>query len=316
LRRFDALESWRGIAACGVALLHFQSSGWVGNLPIVQGAWLFVDFFFVLSGFVIAANYYERLQAGGVSPWQFMLLRVGRLFPLHLFLLALLLAVHPGPLADLIPTALMAHGPLGIATWNGPSWSVSVEMVAYLFFLAVIRWPFAAVAMLVCGAPIVLFTGPNDAALVRCLVGFSAGVICWRIYRTRVWQTGTTGELMATAAIGTLVWFAATRPVYIATPFVFMVCIYIFAAESGLVSKILRRLTWLGVLSYSIYMVHQPLLLIGRDLGMISKARDATMLNFLLVVLAVSALTYWLIEAPGRTYFRRLVAGRPALRGI
>jgi len=49
-------------------------------------SWLFVDFFFVLSGFVIAANY--RSDCWMVSEWTFVLLRLGRLYPLHFAMLA------------------------------------------------------------------------------------------------------------------------------------------------------------------------------------------------------------------------------------
>lgn len=52
----------------------------------MRNAYLFVDFFFVLSGFVIASTYQERI-AGGFSVWRFMLLRLGRLYPLHIAVL-------------------------------------------------------------------------------------------------------------------------------------------------------------------------------------------------------------------------------------
>src|SRR3979409_173570 len=97
MERFVALDSWRGIAACLVALFHFEAYSHLvyshlNGAPFLRNSWLFVDFFFVLSGFVIAANYQQRLREGfGVG--RFLLLRLGRLYPLHLFMLAAAVAV-------------------------------------------------------------------------------------------------------------------------------------------------------------------------------------------------------------------------------
>jgi peptidoglycan/LPS O-acetylase OafA/YrhL len=80
VKRFAALDSWRGLAACLVALHHLSRSmdSHVNALGLIPNSYLFVDFFFVLSGFVIAANYEQRL-AEGFSVWRFALLRFGRL---------------------------------------------------------------------------------------------------------------------------------------------------------------------------------------------------------------------------------------------
>lgn len=86
MHRFVALDSWRGVCACLVAFMHFDVYSHFHTLPFVWNSYLFVDFFFVLSGFVISASYRTRLMLGfGVC--KFMLLRFGRVYPLHLFML-------------------------------------------------------------------------------------------------------------------------------------------------------------------------------------------------------------------------------------
>ena len=85
--RFETLDSWRGICALLVALFHFPAAGWLEKNGFINGSFLFVDFFFVLSGFVIAHAYADRLK-DGVSLKRFMVTRFGRLFPLHAFMLA------------------------------------------------------------------------------------------------------------------------------------------------------------------------------------------------------------------------------------
>ena len=89
--RFEVLDSLRGVCALSVALFHLMSSGYLVNNEFTKGSWLFVDFFFVLSGFVIAASYQERLERG-YSVWRFMALRLGRVYPLH-FAVLLVFAV-------------------------------------------------------------------------------------------------------------------------------------------------------------------------------------------------------------------------------
>jgi peptidoglycan/LPS O-acetylase OafA/YrhL len=52
--RFGALDGLRGISAVAVALLHLPVAFHLFGSPVVREAYVFVDFFFVLSGFVIA----------------------------------------------------------------------------------------------------------------------------------------------------------------------------------------------------------------------------------------------------------------------
>src|SRR5260221_7765417 len=91
MQRFVVLDSWRGIAACLVALFHFDAYSHLYGVPFLRNSWLFVAFFFVLSGFVIAANYQQRLR-DGVGVGRFLFLRLRRLYPLPFAMLALFVA--------------------------------------------------------------------------------------------------------------------------------------------------------------------------------------------------------------------------------
>src|SRR6266498_3136223 len=97
--RFDALDGWRGVCACFVVLFHFHGYSPIYSSPLVRHSYLFVDFFFVLSGFVIAWNYAERLGS-----WpevrRFLLLRLGRVYPLHVFMLFCFLAYETAKLVN------------------------------------------------------------------------------------------------------------------------------------------------------------------------------------------------------------------------
>ena len=76
-RIYAALDSWRGVCACMVALAHVHTVGLAANWPFIKHSYLFVDFFFVLSGFIIFENYFDRLKQG-FSLTRFMFLRFGR----------------------------------------------------------------------------------------------------------------------------------------------------------------------------------------------------------------------------------------------
>ena len=86
-RRFAALDSLRGLCALAVVLFHFRTDGVLTNLAPIRRGWMFVDFFFVLSGFVLAHAYFGRIGRQ-VAPLRFLGLRLGRIYPLHAAVLA------------------------------------------------------------------------------------------------------------------------------------------------------------------------------------------------------------------------------------
>lgn len=206
--RFLVLDSWRGICALLVALFNFPTGSAISRSAFVGSSYLFVDFFFVLSGFVIASSYGDRLsrpeQVAG-----FALVRFGRVYPLHLVMLAafaafeLLRLVLPQlrdagaapftggfDLESLLANLLLLQG-VGFEdqlTWNAPSWSISAEFFAYLLFAGVVfiagaraRIWFVAAAVT---APLFLLGFSNhhmnvsyDFGFIRCLYGFSLGAL-------------------------------------------------------------------------------------------------------------------------------------------
>lgn len=210
--RFEVLDSWRGICALLVALYHFPVATALSQSPFLVSSYLFVDFFFVLSGFVIMASSGAKLRRpDGVA--RFAIVRFGRVYPLHLFMLAayvgfevvrqLLPQLRSGsgvPFTEgtNIPslfTNLLLLQSLGLErdrlTWNLASWSISAEFFTYLAFAAVMfifrarAWLIFAVVAL--GLPLlIVLSGAQTMDLtyhlgfVRCLFGFSLGaLIAW-----------------------------------------------------------------------------------------------------------------------------------------
>jgi peptidoglycan/LPS O-acetylase OafA/YrhL len=305
-KHFYVLDSWRGISALMVVLFHFDVNSHVATLPLVRHAYLFVDFFFVLSGFVIAASYRQRLQEG-FGTLRFMWLRLGRLYPLHLFMLVLFIPIDLakdgwGPhLLQAIGTNLAMLQGLGVnpQNWlNFPSWSISAEFAAYLVFALIISvsgrslliWFLFPIL-----APIILFKlAPSgmdssfDFGFVRCLYGFALGVICYDLWERlpALRQKGSLGfetllEGMIVAAILAFLSFAdAHTPFSFFAPFLFAVLILIFACEGGLISRLLLRKPFLvlGTLTYSVYMLHAFIRAMSRaGLIVIEKLFDLTL---------------------------------------
>jgi len=374
MKRFEVLDSWRGVAACLVALFHLDAYSHFYDLPFLRNAWLFVDFFFVLSGFVIAANYQQRLLEGfGVG--RFLFLRLGRLYPLHFAMLALFVGVEllkllrralvPASVWSLNPVAPFGtpqDSPVAVAanlllvqslhvfdflTWNVPSWSISTEFYTYVLFalcLVALRaraWIALALALTVAPALIAVLSERNmatiyDWGIIRCVYGFSAGVLAWHLYRRsgdrlRRWS-GSAVELAALALVVAFVSAAGTTPLSIAAPYVFALVVLVFAFEQGIASAVLktRSLVFLGTVSYSIYMTHAFIERRWRDVAYAIDRHlhvnpftvrnvdgqelqlfgtqpwhgDVASVAYLAMVIAASYFTYRWIEKPGREWAR------------
>ena len=234
--RFQVLDSWRGICALLVALFHFPTTSAVSQSAFVGGSYLFVDFFFVLSGFVIAGAYASRLNEQDDLA-RFALVRFGRIYPLHLLMLAafvgfealrlVLPALHGTGLApftggfdfkSLVANLFLLQG-MGVEdhlSWNAPSWSISAEFFTYLLFAAVVfaarqrAWIWFVAAAVTAPFFLLAFSTRHmdvsfDFGFIRCLYGFSLGaLLAWfqhdSIAEARQTLAGGAGRLAWTLA--------------------------------------------------------------------------------------------------------------------
>jgi peptidoglycan/LPS O-acetylase OafA/YrhL len=292
--RYKALDSWRGICAVLVVLFHAEGNGPFGSSAFVRGAFLFVDFFFVLSGFVISAAYTTRI-ASREQFREFLLRRLGRVWPLHVAVLGALLALELAKVAaisaagvqfnsppfsgtlslhGLLPSLLMVHamGLLPALTWNVPSWSIGAEFWTYIVFALLVWWRRAhriPLAVLIAAAAAALVIARShtymdvtyDLGFARCLYGFFTGVVVHRLISARAAQTstpGTVSEIVAVAGAVLFVAMAHDGHWAFASPLVFAGVIWVFALSTGALSTLLHTapLQAVGTWSYSIYMIH------------------------------------------------------------
>lgn len=288
--RYYALDGWRGIAALFVALLHFRFVSHISTLPIVQHAGLFVDFFFVLSGFVISHATDGRLN-NGADLARFAGRRFARLWPLHVVALSLIVAfqilayasdragfVHlPQPAfteryaLEAIPTNLTFLQTFGMhqdLTWNLPSWSIAVEFWVYVGFgcllvltkrTTVISIAIIAIAVLV----LLRFSASgmlvgNSWGIFRCLAGFFSGHIVYLMHRRlRIGRAAFGAQIFFGAGALLFIWFTGETWQSLLAPAVFGALIMSFAS-TGMCSTAMtsRPLRTLGDLSFSIYIIH------------------------------------------------------------
>ncbi len=285
--RFAALDSLRGVAALVVAAEHLNAQGPLFGQRFFINGLLFVDFFFALSGFVIAAAYADRLVAG-FSQARFLWLRLGRVWPVHAVMLGAYLAVE---LVGSRITGREAFGPvrslpdLGVQllllqslwtpslyTWLLQSWSISAELMLYL--VAAFGWRAAGrgrwmLSLILAIAAAVAMLFPDAVGLhhklLRGFSGFGFGVVAhvvWRRFGTRLEAAGqgamTLIEVLLALAVILAVATAGDDAVFGLYGAGFAIVVLVFAAGRGLVSRMLlaRPLVFLGTISYSLCMVH------------------------------------------------------------
>ena len=308
-RRFEALDSLRGICAILVVMFHMPVASHWRDWALVQHGYLFVDYFFVLSGFVIAHAYAERLKTardGG----RFMVRRLGRVWPLHVLMLGAFIGLELCRLWFHIDAAtpfvrdrsieaifanlllVQAWHILPSLTWNGPAWTLSAEVACYLIFAWLVlaapkrfRW-IGAVLAVIGGIMVLMFARrwmntTYDYAVPRAVYGFFLGCLLqgvWmRIPRPAGWAA-TALEIATVLIIGGFIAWAQ-GPVTVAVTVLFIGVVWVFAGEDGAVSRVLDHpaLVTLGRWSFAIYMVHMfvltVMMIVARKLHWVPKAR-------------------------------------------
>lgn len=280
-RRYATLDGLRGVAALAVLLLHVDHPGF--RMPQATSA--AVDLFFLISGFVIADAYEDRIAASGV--WGFLRARLIRLYPM----LLLGLLILPAYLA----AVFWRHGIAGASVgqvlgslgagllflpsrlpasslWDagmlfpldGPIWSLMLEMGVNLAYALALPWLSRRVLVflvLASGAALVFAQarlggidvgwGWDNAwgGVPRATFSFGLGVLIWRLKLPRP----AVSPLLALGATAALFWAPPIAAVLVGFPLVLLAA----ATTDGWGA---RTMTAAGALSYPLYVIHLPVL--------------------------------------------------------
>ena len=266
--RIATVDALRGIASLSVAWFHFTNANPALTPGIVKTSgsygWLGVYIFFVISGFVIPYSL-EKANYGYRQFWSFLSKRIVRLDPPYFanmaFILGLAFVVplvpgFRGPQPHFTATQLLSHvaylNSVVGKTWINPVyWSLGIEFQYYLLIglifplLCSSRLTTRMVttfALLVPG-----FFVPNGSLLFVHLPLFVAGILTYQFKVGRLSKGSYFGVLAVTAIV---------------TGFGPGVVIALTCAITSLVIAFVefggRILTWLGSISYSLYLMHVP----------------------------------------------------------
>lgn len=324
-RRYDGLDGLRGVAALAVVLFHVGR--WI-NEPWFPHGYLAVDFFFCLSGFVMAHAYEPRL-ASGMGMAAFAHRRWVRLWPLIALSMALgamfgvAKAVLNLPGADnlagvasatilgllLVPMFWGAHESYldRVFPLNGPAWSLFFEVFANLVWASVARW--LSTRLLICvaalsGALLLLgglklghldfgaHTATFWLGFPRVFFSFTLGLLIYRLHSS---QRSRLKSPIWIAAIPLLL--ALSAPVHpwqvvfeaVAVAVIFPLIVLASAAQPEAEGAAGAAWRFSGDISYPLYALHAPLwFLLTRALETINVGLSPS-LGLLFPIIAIGA---------------------------
>jgi peptidoglycan/LPS O-acetylase OafA/YrhL len=343
------IELLRFASALAVLVFHYQHFAFVGTqqvnfVPTEQPFYsllsLFyrygfygVQVFWCISGFIFFWKYGRDIPSGKVGGYKFFVLRFSRLYPLH-FATLLIVAGLQGlyfaghgsyfvyrlnDLPHFVLQLFMASNWVDAVdeSFNGPIWSISIEVLVYFVFFLSLRYLSGAVGLLVCmllAPAAVLFFKVSTHPVFTCLMFFYLGCLTAVTYeqiknspRRRAYITGA--ALAVIAAVTGLQFFATVKPMYfllIFSPALILLCVMHMPAtrySAGLLSAA-------GSVTYSSYLLHVPVQL--ATVTLLSYAHRPVpiysplmFLSFLAGTLLLSYYCYVFFEMPAQRYLRR-----------
>jgi peptidoglycan/LPS O-acetylase OafA/YrhL len=302
IKRFETLDSFRGLCALSVVVFHMHLVGSITELDFFRGSAIFVEFFFVLSGFVLAHGYGFKESLNFKT---YIKSRFFRLYPLHIFMFLVFLILEFGKffaykfggfvfnnepftnsfaISEIIPNLLLIQSWTTFfdsLSFNYPSWSISIEFYMYvLLFISVFSFNFnQTISWLSISIVAFVLIYSNSEALtgevLRGISCFFGGAFTYSIYKrlSHLEPPYISGSIIEAIFIICIILIVQSEVEYrsIFASLLFFCTVFFFAFESGAFSKLLKikPLQQAGRLSYSIYMVHAAILFCLTSVAMI-----------------------------------------------
>ena len=371
ITRLFALDAARGLAALAVVVWHWQHMYLIGGgkladrsiqpfygllLPFYEAGWLAVEFFFTLSGFVFFWLYGQAIAQRQISVRAFFVARFSRLYPLHLLTLLVIAALQilllargfdsfvyggttlPNFLLNLAFLQYFVHG----WTFNGPEWSVGVEVLLYaLFFLYCRLVNPAKILPLLLVVGIGTFVLFHDWAAGRGVIGFFAGGLVYEAWR---WCRAHPRALRLTVPLLLLtiaLWVLAVSEVqvHLVTGWIdslgqrgwwvmemafrfglVPLSVLALALAEPLAPRLWQRLAPLGDLTYGLYLLHFPLQLLVAavvtllGLPTLHLTGPLAFLLYFAALIGLAVLSYRYVERPAQKWLRGALS-KPAVAG-
>jgi len=346
-----ALTGLRGVGSLWVFFHHINlfSYGTNKGLHLLAIGYVGVDLFFLLSGFVMCASKWRALAAPDLRAYRrFVAERITRIYPANAAVLVLFAAVaslYPAVWDNTAPylssptsfasnlLLLQFWVPLPLGAWNQPSWSVSAEIGAYLALPALLaclrpirqsKLALAAAAVLLALVLILLAVGAPDlnvkvrGGLLRLVFEFTAGgclFAAWRAgLRLPTWPATLLTILLLAGAI--LLPQAGANFLFLPA---FALLVLLCAQDQNPLATLLasRPAVAFGRISYSLYLVHWPVLMIwfrattGLPGAAHSLPSPPALAALTTITLLLAIVIHLAVEAPSHRLARRITqAGR------
>ncbi len=371
--RFHELDILRGLAAITVVVFHYKHFLLISDaagfdyshmpfstvlMPLYVFGQFFVELFFAISGYVFFWLYAQGVEQRRTGPWSFFVARFARLYPLYLVTLLVVAALqavyrsHYGAdfiykddsLGAFVLNLFMVQQwvPSAIQSFNGPAWSISVEVFLYAVFFALcwfrLNRPWMLVLLFVVGAVVRVHSDPT-VDFVRGVPSFFEGGLVYYLVQTlrrhEVWRRrAVIGLAVALPAMWALSYARGFQPINVLVApgllnAVFSVVTFLYILlpltllaiglmqdhwkAAWLSRDSLHRVSWIGDISYSIYLIHFPLqLLVMLGLARLPFAVRAhifaspfSLLGFMAAAAGLAWLSFHYFEMPLRRYLTR-----------
>jgi len=338
--RIDFLDALRGIAVCFVLVQHCGERlfGWFHALSInvVQCGQLGVFVFFLCSGFIIPASLERN---GSIS--RFWISRFFRLYPMYWLSIALMailaslgVAIAVGfPLRSWLSNLTMLQLYLGGGDLNGAFWTLGWELTFYvavtiLFLLGLHRRSVALsiAASLGCAVGTLLLTALHHHVPLGAfsLVTMFTGTVAYRFVANEVSRSTVAAVVGLSLATGSMMLAVVLighedRAALGLRGFVPMLVAWAGAYAVFFAGLIFWRrrapqpLRYVGRVSYSIYLLQG---LVIATIPIIAGAGWLSAAIWVTVTIALSALSFRLVELPSIALGRRIIRGREASRRL
>jgi peptidoglycan/LPS O-acetylase OafA/YrhL len=316
---FTDLDGMRGVLACVVMLMHLGLNKLVSKLTggiIDHGAWgLCVDFFFILSGFVLGYSFQSRRPSFD----NFAAKRVRRLAPVFLITTAIMLFLSPTITSGWtdIANLFMIQSLIGVPSINFPGWSIPFELfiplVGLLLWATLIQIPREGLTICLCtgGLAAVLLAMDIDIPMLRAASGLGTGFCLFLVrqglspVRQRPFLT------LALFFTNMLIMALAAKIPLLAAMFYPASAVSILFGSQVRTILSTRPFQALGRWSYSIYLLHVPVLTLA-----ISFVGEQTVSGNIPAKVAVIAATIGAAGAMYKFVEKPIMASKLGLRPV
>ncbi|MCY1285260.1 Acyltransferase family protein [compost metagenome] len=352
--RVYSLDVLRGLAAFSVVFWHWQHFFYEGKAPdqfsaesqplysiftlLYTRGNLAVELFFSISGFVFFWLFSDAISNGSMSARRFFVDRFSRLYPLHIVSFAAVGAMqfyyissHPDFFVYQANDAF--HALLNIfmiTAWgfekgwsfNAPTWSVSIEVMLYSIFFIMfkvgkLKYVLTSIAI-IAG----YFIFPENHKIGIGIFAFFCGGLAYLLTRT------VTGRIDARAAatIATIVsvtawiaiWKQSNLNMHLLTGIAFPSSVALLALLDRQLQPVLSKVSAIGDMSYSSYLLHFPLQMIFAMVIDSAGLPRTVFYNwwmlalFLAVLIPLCLASHRLFEVPAQRAIRKAYSNRQA----